>query len=174
MSCPACHSNRAKNKPRPPAVHPPEHLRMLQRVCRSRAGTARAPPPTHGKPLHFIELTNVAPKRRGYLGSGRRDWGGGCFLEGGRNCEQSRQTFSWKEKPQPQTSPEGPNPRMAHTAATRVALLAWALWSMPGEPASVVATLSSLCSTNTAEGSLGWEPRGWALVPALPPALGMT
>ena len=85
VSCPACHSNRAKNKPRPPAVHPPEHLRMLQRVCHSRAGTAGAPPPSHGKPLRFIELINIAPKRRCYLGSGRGGWGGGCFLEGGRN-----------------------------------------------------------------------------------------
>lgn len=43
----------------------------LQRVCRSRAGVAGAPPPSHGKLLRFIELTNVAPKCRGYLGSRR-------------------------------------------------------------------------------------------------------
>lgn len=54
----------------------------LQRVWRSGAGVAGAPPPCHGEPLRFIELTNVAPKRRAiWAAAGGLGWG---MFPGGR------------------------------------------------------------------------------------------
>lgn len=189
MSCPAYHSNSAKNKPRPPAVHPPEHLRLLQRACRSKAGAAGAPPPSHGKLLRFAELTNVAPKRRGYLGSS----GGGC---GGRGVGGGGGDVSWREEETANKADRSPPGKKSHSPKAAQGWVRLGGGHRVAEPQN--ATYSSLPSGRASLGpvvhtqggcfpgrrpvlslqprhrSQDWEPGGWALVPALPPALGMT
>lgn len=146
MSCPGSHSNSAKNKPQPPASTHWSISFILQRVR-----SPGAPPPSQGKPLCFIELLN-----QGLFGAV-------CWREG-EKCEQSKQSYSLKGKPQPQASPSSSEPRGLHVGSTPEWQKPWQpgpLWSVPSQPALPPAAApppSAPPPTLQKAGPLGWEP----------------